>query len=115
MAKTNSLKYKFDYKSLCTPSFTYMIFSLIGLILMGIQNIDGKDSLLCVGDYNCQVGNKSVFFILHGLYILFWTFILDLLCKAGYSNLSWIILLIPILVFFIVLGLMIYKYPSMKK
>ena len=113
MAKSNSLKYKFNVKSLCTPSFIYLIISLTGLILMGVQNIDGKDSLLCVGDYNCQVGNKSIFFVLQGIYILFWTFILDLLCKAGYSNLSWIILLIPILVFFIVLGLMIHKSSTM--
>lgn len=113
MAKKNSLKYKFNYKSLCTPSFIYLIVSLTGLILMAIQNVEGNDSLLCVGDYNCEVGNKSVFFVLHGIYILFWTFILDLLCKAGYSKLSWIILLIPILLFFLVLGLMIYKSYSM--
>ena len=112
MAKSNSLKYKFNVKSLCTPSFIYLIISLTGLILMGVQNIDGKDSLLCVGDYNCVVGNNTFIFVLEGIYILFWTFILDLMCKNGYKNLSWFLLLLPILLFFVILGIVMILYKK---
>ena len=104
----SDLKHNFDFRKLCTPSFIYLVLSLIGLVLMGIQNIDGKDNLLCVGEYKCQVSSKTLIFVIHGIYILFWTFILDLMCKAGYSELSWIVLLLPILLYFLFVGLLIY-------
>jgi hypothetical protein len=108
-SKVNSIPYKFDLKKLCTPSFIYFLMSLVGLILLGVQNLNGEDALLCVGNYNCNVGNKTFVFIIHAIYILFWTFVLDLMCKAGYKQLSWIILLVPILLSFLFLGIIIYQ------
>lgn len=105
----SSLKYAFNLKQLCTPSFIYFVLSLIGLIALGFQNLNGTDNTLCVGSYNCSVGNKLLVFVLNGIYILFWTFVLDLMCKAGYSELSWIVLLIPFLLFFLFLGMILYK------
>jgi hypothetical protein len=96
--KSPTIKHKFNLKKLCTPSFIYFIISLFGLTLMGLQNLTNDDNSLCVGNYECTVGN-----------ILFWTFVLDLMCKAGYSELSWIIVLIPILLFFLFLGIIIYQ------
>ena len=107
--KTNSLKYNFNLKKLCTPSFIYFFISLFGLVLLGLQNLTNDDTTLCVGNYNCSVGNKLAVFVINGIYILFWTFILDLMCKAGYNELSWFILLIPILLFFLFLGIIIYQ------
>lgn len=104
-----TIKHKFNLKKLCTPSFIYFIISLFGLTLMGLQNLTNDDNSLCVGNYECTVGNKLLVFIINGIYILFWTFVLDLMCKAGYSELSWIIVLIPILLFFLFLGIIIYQ------
>jgi len=78
--KTNSLKrnnffYNFNLKKLCTPSFIYFIISLFGLALLGLQNLNNNDTTLCVGNYNCSVGNKLLVFVLNGIYILFWTFV----------------------------------------
>lgn len=106
--KTANLKHNFNFRKLCTPSLVYLVLSLLGLVLMGIQNFDGKDKLLCIGEHKCQVSSKTLIFVIHGVYILFWTFILDLMCKAGYSELSWIVLLLPILLFFLFVGLLIY-------
>ena len=106
-------KSKFDLKKLCKPAHLYLVFSLLGLILISLQNIGHESNRLCVGNYNCTVGNKSILFVLDILYILFWTFILDLMCKAGYTDLSWIILLFPILLSFILIGLLIYHAPKL--
>ena len=107
--KSPTIKHKFNLRKLCTPSFIYFIISLFGLTLMGLQNLTNDDNSLCVGNYECTVGNKLLVFIINGIYILFWTFVLDLMCKAGYSELSWIIVLIPILLFFLFLGIIIYQ------
>lgn len=111
MAKraSSTSKYNFNMRKLCTPSFLYFVLSLLGLVTLGVQNLNGNDELLCVGNYNCHVGNKTLVFILHGIYILFWTFILDMMCKNGYSELSWFIILIPFLLFAVFLGMIIYQ------
>ena len=110
MAKTKTtIKHNFNVRKLCSPSMLYFVISLIALVLMGIQNLSGNSEIFCLGNYQCNVGNKLIVFLLNAVYILFWTFILDLMCKAGYHELSWFIVLIPFILFFIFLGIIIYK------
>lgn len=99
---------KFSLKKLCTPASIYFILSLVALVLLGVTNM-GDNERLCVGNYNCHVGNKTMVFIIDGIYILFWTFVLDLMCKNGYSDLSWFILLLPILLSFLFIGMVMVK------
>ena len=99
---------KFNLKKMCTPATIYFVISLISLIVLGVMNI-GDSETLCVGNYNCHVGNKSLVFIINGIYILFWTFILDLLCKNGYTDLSWFILLLPFILSFLFIGMVMIK------
>ena len=98
----------FDLQNMCTPATIYFVISLIGLILVGVNNLDNSDRV-CVGDYNCYVGNNTTIFIINAIYILFWTFVLDLMCKAGYSSLSWFILLLPFIILFIVFATLMVK------
>jgi hypothetical protein len=98
----------FDLRNMCTPATIYFVISLIGLILVGINNLDNNDKV-CVGEYNCYVGNNTTVFIVNAIYILFWTFVLDLMCKAGYSSLSWFILLLPFIILFIVFATLMVK------
>ena len=90
----------FDLTHMCTPATIYFVISLISLILVGVNNLDNNDKI-CVGNYNCYVGNNTTIFILNAIYILFWTFILDLMCKGGYSSLSWVVILLPFIIMFI--------------
>lgn len=108
-SRKQSLKYNFDLNNLCTPSMVYFLISLVALIFLGIQNLTGNDNTLCIGSFHCNVGNKMLVLLLNAIYILFWTFIFDLMCKAGYGELSWFIVFIPILLFFLFLGLIIYQ------
>ena len=107
--RKSSLSYNFRLKKLCTPSMIYFVLSLVALIVLGIQNLNGSDEIFCMGQYKCNLGNKSVVFLLTAVYILFWTFVLDLMCKTGYSEISWFIVLIPFLLFFLFLGIMMYN------
>jgi hypothetical protein len=49
-------------------------------------------------------------FVFKALYILFWTFILNSLCKAGYKEVSWFLVILPLLLLFVILGLIIITY-----
>ena len=98
------LRSKFDIMHLCTPATIYFVISIIGLILLGVSNL-GNEDRLCVGNYSCNVGSNTVVFVLNAVYILFWTFVLDLMCKNGYSVLSWFVLLLPFILAFMFLAM----------
>ena len=98
----------FDLSKLCTPASVYFVISLIFLVILGMNNLKESERL-CLGDYSCYVGNNTMVFVLNAVYILFWTFILDLMCKNGYGSISWIILLFPFVLSFILLALAMMK------
>ncbi len=98
----------FDLMKMCTPATIYFLISVIGLIVLGISNLNTPDRL-CIGDYSCYVGNNTIVFIINAVYILFWTFILDLMCKNGYSSISWFILLLPFILMFIFFAIIMIK------
>jgi hypothetical protein len=104
-------KYKKDFKNLCTPAFIYLLVSVLIFIIIAIQNF-GNTTKYCLGVYDCYVPNTFIIFVFKAIYILFWTFILNSLCKAGYSEISWLLVLLPILLLFIVLALIIVSYSG---
>jgi len=112
MAKYSD-KYIRDFKNLCTPAFIYLLISAIAFIVIALQNF-GNTTKYCLGQFECFVPNTFIIFVFKAIYILFWTFVLNALCKAGYSEISWFILLLPLILLFIILGLIIMTYsPSL--
>ena len=91
--------------SLCTPAFIYILLSSIGIIILAYQNY-GNSNLYCVGNVNCPVQSTTPIFVAKVLYVFFWTFILNTLCSYGYYKLSWFILLLPFILFFIFVSIM---------
>jgi hypothetical protein len=73
---------------------------MIAMFIMLLQNF-GDTNLYCLGDYSCNVTNKYIIFIIKFLYILFWTWVLDLLCINGFEMVSWFLVLLPFIVMFI--------------
>ena len=98
-------KDNFDLTKMCTPATIYFLISVIGLVALGITNLNTPDKL-CIGDYSCYVGNNTIVFIINAIYILFWTYILNLICKDGHSGVSWLLLLFPFLLFFVIIGIL---------
>ena len=85
---------------LCDPAFMYLIISLAIIIMVALQNY-GTGYNYCVGTYSCSTSGVTGLFAIKIIYILVWTWILNLLCKNGYEPLSWVLVLIPLVLMFI--------------
>lgn len=94
---------KATLKKLCTPALVYFMISSFSLIVMLIQN-SNNTNMYCVGPYECYVNNTSTVFLVKVLYILFFTWLLDVFCKAGYSSVSWFFVLFPFILMFVLIG-----------
>jgi hypothetical protein len=92
-------------KKLCTPAYVYLVISSIAIIILMFQN-GGNTDVYCVGSFECPVPSTPMVFLVKFLYVAFWTFILDSVCKAGHKSVSWFLVLFPFVLFFVLLGLM---------
>ena len=92
-----------DIQSLCTPAYVYLVISVISIVIMMFQN-GGNDSIFCLGNYKCDVQNTGTIFLGQIIYSIFWVFLLNFICKKGYKNVSWFLVLLPFIFLFIGLG-----------
>jgi len=92
-------------KKLCAPAYVYLVISTIAIIILMFQN-GGNTDVYCVGSFECPVPSTPMVFLVKFLYVAFWTFILDSVCKAGHKRVSWFLVLFPFVLFFVLLGLM---------
>lgn len=101
-------------KNLCSPALVYLTIEMLILLSLILQNTAiGTKGKLCVGHYSCNMGSMFPFYLIKILYISFWTFILNLMCKGGYGSFAWFLVLLPIMLFFVGLGLfMVAKMPN---
>lgn len=88
-------------KELCTPALIYFAISIFGLALLVLQNRHNDINTLWVGHSTMRVSNIIILFLLKLIYILFWTWILNLICRDGHSEISWLFVLVPFILFFI--------------
>jgi hypothetical protein len=94
-------------KELCNPALFYFVISIVGLLMVAFQNM-GNNRELMIGSTMLNLENSPVIFIVKLLYILFWTWILNLICKDGHSGISWLLVFLPfILIVLLVLALML--------
>ena len=92
-------------KELCTPAMLYLVISMIGLVIVLMQNL-GNTNSYHVGSFSCRVPNTAVVFIVKLIYVLFWTYVLNLICKDGHTSLSWLLVLLPWLLLFVMMGIL---------
>lgn len=92
-------------KELCSPAMLYFIISMIALMLILFQNLGNSESYN-VGSFSCRVPNTAVVFIVKFIYVLFWTYILNLICKDGHTTLSWLLVLLPWILLFVMMGIL---------
>ena len=92
-------------KNMCTPAYVYLVISAIALIVMYFQNL-GNDNMYCIGSYSCNVSSVTMIFILKALYILFWTWVLNIICRGGAPGLAWFFVLLPYILMFIFIGML---------
>ena len=96
------------YENICEPSKLYFTISSLILIIIGIQNITSNKHNYCIGPYECETESEKMF-VIKIIYVLFWTWLLDVFCKAGYKNISWFLVLYPIILMFLLISLLIFS------
>jgi hypothetical protein len=89
---------------LCSPALFYFVVSIVGLFLILFQNVGNKHSYN-LGTFSCRVPNTMLVFIVKIIYIVFWTWILNLICKDGYKTISWLLVLLPWILMFVMVGM----------
>ena len=92
-------------RNLCTPSYIYLVISSIALVVMLYQNVGNIDKY-CVGNFSCTVSSTAMIFIIKAVYILFWTWVLNLICRAGAPGIAWFVLLLPFILMFILISML---------
>ena len=92
-------------KELCTPALVYFIISMFALAIVFLQNI-GNSNSYHLGSFSCRVPNTMIVFIVKVIYVLFWTWILNLICKDGHTGISWLLVLLPFILLFVIIGLL---------
>ena len=94
-------------KELCNPALFYFVISIFGLVMVVFQNL-GSNNELMIGSSVLNVENSPVIFIVKLLYIFFWTWVLNLICKDGHPGISWMLVFLPvILIVLLALALML--------
>ena len=89
---------------LCKPALLYLVISSFAIIIVLFQNIGSKQ--FCVGSLSCDVPSITMIFIIKIMYVLFWTWILNLICKSGHTRIAWFLVLLPFIAFFLMILLM---------
>ena len=92
-------------KELCSPAALYFIISILSLIMIVFQNL-GNSNSYHVGNFSCRVPSTVLIFIVKLIYILFWTWILNLICKDGHTGISWLLVLLPFILLFVLIGML---------
>jgi hypothetical protein len=92
-------------KELCTPAMIYFVISMVALAMVLLQNLGNRNSYH-VGSFSCRVPNTALVFIVKLVYILFWTWVLNLICKDGHTGISWLLVLLPWILLFVMIGLL---------
>jgi hypothetical protein len=91
---------------LCTPSLIYFVISVIGLAMAIVQNL-GNNNRYNLGSFSCEVPSCLAIFIIKVVYVLFWTWILNLMCRDGHIGIAWFLVLLPFILLAIIIGLVI--------
>jgi hypothetical protein len=97
------------FKDLCPPALLYLVISGITLLMVAFQNL-GNSNLLTIGNYNSKVQNTALILTIKALCILFWTWVLNIICKSGYKWVSWLLVLLPFILIFFMMSVVSNSY-----
>lgn len=103
-----------NINQICTPARVYFVISILGLAMSVIQNF-GNNGVYAMGPYSCSVPSKLLVFGFQIIYVFFWTWILNLICKDGQPGIAWFLVLLPILLFFVMVGLLMMMSQNRRR
>ena len=97
------------FDKLCAPAQIYLIVSVVMLVLsyFGLSAISQQLSIhqssspvLQTLNFTYQKDSRTSY-VVQGVFILLWTWVLSYLCKKGYTSLSWFLVLLPWVLMFL--------------
>jgi hypothetical protein len=109
------------FDKLCTPAQIYLIVSFILMVLsyFGLNAISQQISLNQSNNSFLQSLNFTyqkdarTSYVVQAVLIVLWTWVLSYLCKKGFSNLSWFLILLPWVLMF--LAFFVYVLETIKR
>jgi hypothetical protein len=101
-------------KDICTPAMVYFLISMVSIILIGLQNL-GNNGQYCVGSFSCETTSVVSIFLVKIVYVVFWTWLLNIICKSGYETVSWVIVLLPFLLLFVMVAYILLTHVDSSK
>ena len=108
------------FDKICTPAQIYLIVSFILMVLsyFGMNAISqqitlnqANNSFLQSLNFTYQKDTRTSYLV-QATFIVLWTWVLSFLCKKGFSNLSWFLVLLPWLLMF--LAFFVYIIETVK-
>lgn len=104
----NTKKLMKQYYSLCTPAQLYFSLSLVSILGLVYQNFSSTHTYQ-IGSHKVHLQHHNLYFFLFKIiYVLVWTFLLNRLCKRGWSSASWALILLPLILMFVILALLVF-------
>ena len=110
---------KFDavksFKSLCSPAQLYLVMSSLSFLAILLQNCNDSSSYKIGSMAVKPECHNAVFFVFKALYILGFTFLLNWFCSKKLKTVSWIIVLLPFIGMFLILGAIMLGLMSSRR
>ena len=109
------------FDNICTPAQIYLIVSFILMVLsyFGMNAISqqitlnqANNSFLQSLNFTYQKDARTSY-VVQAVLIVLWTWVLSYLCKKGFSNLSWFLVLLPWVLMF--LAFFVYIIETVKR
>jgi hypothetical protein len=88
------------FNELCVPAILFLAVNFVGLLVIAIQNY-GSVTTYCVGNFACNISDIWIVFSMKVLYVLFWTWIINMFCHNDLEPVAWLLFLIPFLILFV--------------
>lgn len=88
-----------NLNNLCTPAYLYFVISIVFLIITIVFLTTGSVDMntFCL-DEKCTKPGVAFLIVSKFLFIIFWTWILNTICRSGYNNVAWFLFLLPYII-----------------
>ena len=104
-----------NFVGLCLPAQIYFVISIIGLLVLAITNTAGDPNTLLIGSMRMYVPSVLLVFVWKFIYIVFWTYVLNLICNDSHADISWLLISIPLLLSIIAVLVLILSQVQPKR
>jgi H+/Cl- antiporter ClcA len=101
-------------KQLCTPAYVYFIISVLAIAMSVVQNM-GNSKKYSLGSFSCAVPSCMLIFVIQIVYIVFWTWVLNLMCKDGHTGVAWFLVLLPFILLFAIISIVMMSQKKKSK